>query len=493
VVAVGEFVDLLEGQVCLQQPDGTGTVVPFDELCAEDQEFVRKMLGSRPGRTPAAGDASGPRPEDELVFDDEVVVEGQEEDSPREGWPAETRATRPTAEPSEDPRKFVIPFDFVSQFDGGRYGQMVGEMIWKKLQREGGFLLPGSMLEVRDFCELNNIRLTPDTPLEEVGRVVRELFHGHIAIWGSVERAPGAMWDVYDLVIKCVDFSEEKPRVIMDLTARTNSVSEIPHLYGEQLLDKLYERQPRGPKPQDPIAEENWQKNPNLVAGGDFQQGRGGVPIGWEPGGGQHREPLGRLVKWIPEPGNPSNKIIRFEFGADVGDSYGVMYYSEPFPIEEGATYRFQCRWRSNGPAVKVFIKCYDLMESEYRPASELAGGRSSSPSGYKPQEKQLREVYRSQQNLKGPLNQWNTHTEDFTPRHTKYSPQWAKVMLYAYLGAGIVDFDDVVVKQILPASPGEQKKQLRHSLASPVTIEEMEENVRRGEQARERLRSRAP
>ncbi len=122
------------------------------------------------------------------------------------------------------------------------------------------------------------------------------------------------MWDVYDLVIKCVDFSEEKPRVIMDLTARTNSVSEIPHLYGEQLLDKLYERQPRGPKPQDPIAEENWQKNPNLVAGGDFQQGRGGVPIGWEPGGGQHREPLGRLVKWIPEPGNPSNKIIRFEF-----------------------------------------------------------------------------------------------------------------------------------------------------------------------------------
>ncbi len=180
------------GQVCLQQPDGTGTRrSPSTSYVRRTRNLCARCWGRGLEGPPRQEMLPGLGPKTRLVFDDEVVVEGQEEDSPREGWPAETRATRPTAEPSEDPRKFVIPFDFVSQFDGGRYGQMVGEMIWKKLQREGGFLLPGSMLEVRDFCELNNIRLTPDTPLEEVGRVVRELFHGHIAIWGSVERAPG--------------------------------------------------------------------------------------------------------------------------------------------------------------------------------------------------------------------------------------------------------------------------------------------------------------
>ena len=490
VLAVGEFIDLLEDQVCILKPDGTGITVAFHRLCAEDQNLVRQLVADR---QKVEGSSSAEEASDEIVFEDDLVIEGDGEEARAGLSGSEAAGQRKTSpDQSADPRKFVIPFDFVSQFDNGRYGQMVGELIWKKLQREGGFLLPESMLEVRDFCAAHQIAITPETPLEEVRHVVRDLFDGHIAIWGSVERAPGAMWDVYDLHIKCVDFSEENPRVIFDLTARTNTVSEIPHLYVEQLLDKLYDRQPRGPRPPDPIAEENWVKNPNLVVGGDFEQGRGGVPLGWEPGGGQHREPLGRLVKWIPEPGSPNNKIIRFEFGADVGDSYGVMYYSEPFPVEEGATYRFQCRWRSNGPAVKVFIKCYDLMESEYQPASALAG-KGSDSARYVPNERQLREVYRSQQNLKGPLNQWNTHTQDFTPRHTKYTPRWGKVMLYAYLGAGIVDFDDIVVKQILPPSPSERQKELRHSLASPVTLKEMEENVRRGQEARERLRARDP
>jgi len=104
-------------------------------------------------------------------------------------------------------RKVVIPFDFVSQFDNGRYGQMVGEMIWKKLERDGGFIIPESMLDVRDFCTRNKIEVTPDTSLQTVKRIVTQDFGADIGIWGSVERVPGHQWDVYDLVIKCVDFS----------------------------------------------------------------------------------------------------------------------------------------------------------------------------------------------------------------------------------------------------------------------------------------------
>jgi hypothetical protein len=61
--------------------------------------------------------------------------------------------------------------------------------------------------------------------------------------------------------------------------------------------------------------------------------------------------------------------------------------------------------------------------------------------------------------------------------------------MLYAYHPAGTVEFDDVVLKQIIPASPSETKKERRHSMASDVTIKEMEENEQRGAEARERIR----
>ena len=95
----------------------------------------------------------------------------------------------------------------------------------------------------------------------------------------------------------------------------------------------------------------------------------------------------------------------------------------------------------------------------------------------YVPEIAQRREVYRSQQNLQGPVKTWNTHTEDFTPKHVKYAPKWGRVMLYAYLTPGVVEFDDVVVKKIVPAVAGPQPKVRRHSLETKITTKEMEEN----------------
>ncbi|MBN2021869.1 MAG: hypothetical protein JW809_03670 [Pirellulales bacterium] len=383
-----------------------------------------------------------------------------------------------TASASADDPKIVIPFDFTSKFDQGRYGQTVGEMILAKLRREGGFVLPESMLDVRDTVAANRIVLEPDTPLEKVKQVVVGEFGAQIGIWGSVERVPGNEWDAYDLKIRCVDFSTQpEPTVIYRVDARTKAVSEIPHVYVKALVDRLCGRQPGGPPPVDAAAEENWQKGPNLVRGGDFQQGRAGVPDGWEARGGQLREPLGNLVQWLPETGNPANRVIRLQFDQALGDSFGVMYYSDFFPVEEGATYRFQCRWRTSGPEAKVFIKCYDEVES---PPS-ASGPKATA--GDDPTAASRRECYRSQQNLKGPKKTWNTHAEDFTPRHTKYTPRWGRVMLYGYLGAGAVEFDDVVVKQIVPASPGESAKTRRHSLETRTTLKEMEENRRRSEE----------
>lgn len=359
-------------------------------------------------------------------------------------------------------KKVVIPFDFVSKFDDGRYGQMVGEMIWKKLDSEGGFILPESMQDVRDYCQSHHIQPAPDISLEKMKKIVVKDFGGQIGIWGGVERAPGAEGEIYDLAIKCVDFSAgSEPKVIYQAKSRTNSVSEISHLYVKQMLEALYNRQPGGPARVDALVERNWVKNPNLIAGGDFQIGAGGVPKGWESVAGQKREPLGNLVQWVAEENNPRNKIIRFSFNSQVGDNEGVMYYSDYFPVEEGAKYRFQCRWRTNGPEAKVFIKCYDEVSDSYQAADNAETdpetahrlGKDKYPSLLR-----RREVYRSQQNLKGPKNAWNTHSEDFTPKHTKYSPKWGRVMLYAYLGSGQVEWDEVAVKLILPP-PSQQKK----------------------------------
>jgi hypothetical protein len=256
------------------------------------------------------------------------------------------------------------------------------------------------------------------------------------------------------------------------------------------MLDALCERKAGDAAVSDSIAEDNWKNRPNLIAG-DFERGGGGVPKGWQRVCGQQREPLGRLVRWVAEEGNPGNKVLRFTLDKDVAENEGLMYYSDDFPVEEGAKYRFQCRWRSKGPAVKVFIKCYDEQGSQYRTESQPRGQRAASNSrklgkdDYIPEYAQRREVYRSQQNLsREPVNTWTwkTHTEDFTPKHVKYSPKWGRVMLYAYWVPGVVEFDDVVVKQIVPPPAGQPPKVRRHSTDTKITIEQMEEDNRRSE-----------
>lgn len=376
-------------------------------------------------------------------------------------------------------KRVVVPFDFQSKFDEGRYGQMVGDMLWKMLEREKRYILPESMEDVRQLCQANHIELGPDTPLDRVKQIVRRDFDAEIAIWGSVERVAGHEGDVYDLSIRCVDFTaESEPRVIYELSgARTKTVSEIPHLYAKQLLDRLANRSPDAPPASNPAAEEAWRTAPNLIVGGDFERADSGVPVGWEDRAGQQREPLGSLVRWLPETENPQNHLIRLTLSKEVGDNEGVMYYSREFPVEPGATYRFECRYRTNGPAVKVFIKCYDETTTPYQ-----ADGSPRSGRGY-----ERRDVYRRQQDLKGEKNVWNMQREDFVPRNTRYQPHWGRVMLYAYLGAGEVEFDDVVVKQILPASQGDEARAPRHSQESKVTIKQMEENEARGRALRQK------
>ena len=179
----------------------------------------------------------------------------------------------PKGTAADPPKKVVIPFDFESRFDNGEYGQNVGDMLWKKLQRQGGFIIPESMQDVRDWCQRTKTLPGPDTPLEKMKEIVTKEQAGDIGIWGKVERAEGFETDVYDFWINVADFSVSPPRMLYQKKARTQTVSEIPHVYVKEALDRLYGRTEQVAGAPDPIIQERWEKAPNLVKG-DFEQGR---------------------------------------------------------------------------------------------------------------------------------------------------------------------------------------------------------------------------
>jgi hypothetical protein len=340
----------------------------------------------------------------------------------------------------------VIPFDLESRFDDGRYGQKVARLIHARLRERGGAVLPDAMLSVRDTCRRADFHPGPETPPTDVGRVVRERFGGQVGIWGGIERAEGRQRDVYDLTLRAADFSTPgRPRVLARLDVRTRSVSEIPHRHVPAFLDKLYasgllaareSASDHEPTPDDPPSPP---QSATVVFASDFEHGTDDVPHGWARVGGPENQPLGEVVRWLAEEGNPTNRVLRLELDRATGNSTGAMYYSRPFPIESGQEYRLQFRCRSGGPQPIVFVKGY----------ATVPGAREITQTGTPPPDEtreNLREVYRRQQRPAARDRSWHTHTAEFTPRHSRFEPFTARVMLYAYHGAGWVEFDDVRV-----------------------------------------------
>jgi hypothetical protein len=375
-----------------------------------------------------------------------------------------------TTAQAEPPKKVVIPFDFESKFDNGEYGQTIGDLLWAKLHRQGGFIIPEAQQDVRDWSQRNRMIPGPNTPLSKMKEIVVSEQAGDIAIWGKVERVQGFDTDVYDLWINVADFSVEPPRFLYQKKARTQTVSEIPHIYVKEALDRLYGRAEQVSGTADPTLQERWEKAANLVKG-DFEQGRR-APAGWDP--------LPQDVTWVEERGKDAksrNRVIRFSMDENVAGSTGVLYYSAFFPVAEGATYRFQCRWKSTGSAAKVFIKCYDELPTSFRTGEVDAAHETAAAGRGSSARLERREVYRNQQNLQGKPGVWNVQTEDFTPTHTQFTPRWGRVMLYAYWPAGTVEWDDVIVKQIAPAPVRSGAKDRRPSTETKVRTKEMEDD----------------
>ncbi|MGL4593889.1 MAG: hypothetical protein ACRCUY_04080 [Thermoguttaceae bacterium] len=526
ILGRGEFVSLMDGEVCILTPDGTGKTIPFDKLCKSDQLFAEKNgddLGKIAGELPeteSIGVVKPAKKSDSSALTRPIISETNSgagasakseplrEKNPDVDIPDNQVMTESSSATSDDSahgdiqtkvkdekdkyagQKRVIMFDFESLWDtdsATRYGEIMGNMFWIKINRQKGFIIPESMIDVRSICETYDIKPNNDTPLDKMKEYVTKTFNSDIGIWGKIERVDKDVMEIYDFWMKVVDFSVDPPNIIYEVNnVRTDAVAEVTGIYVRAGMEKLYNSQGRTAAEKASV-EQNWAKNPNLMEGGDFEKVSGNIPVGWETRCAQHREPIGRLVKRVADPEKPGNHYLHTEFDAGMGDGFGLMYYSKPFPIEEMATYRIEYRYKkSSGVKPIVFIKCYDTIDTIFRPTAEALKEGFTDKIG-----QQTREVYRSQQNLfVSPANEWVSHTEEFTPRHTRFSPKFARVMLFGYMGAGSIDYDDFVFKKIKEADPAELKaKVLRHSLDSKVTMKEMEENERRGTDSRNQIR----
>ena len=233
-------------------------------------------------------------------------------------------------------------------------------------------------------------------------------------------------------------------------------MSEIPHLYVKQMLDALYGRNRAAARRPIRSPKRTGRTSPNLV-GGDFEHGSRRRAQGL--GQGRAASSASRWAGWSagwPKRATPATRSSASRSTRNVAENEGVMYYSDYFPVEEGAKYRFQCRWRADGPAVKVFIKCYDEIGtpvSQPHPAKRRRRHRPgkswarTSIFPIRPTPRGLSQPAESQR----PGGTRGTRTPRTSRRNTPSTrPSGAASCSTLITIPGAVEFDDVVVKQIV-------------------------------------------
>ncbi len=132
----------------------------------------------------------------------------------------------------------------------------------------------------------------------------------------------------------------------------------------------------------------------------------------------------------IPRPGdNP------------IADTYGLSYYSDPFPVASGVVCRLRCDVRGKG-GMKVWVRGYGIFRG-----------------------RRVRR-YEALLNCQGRQDAWTTREMVFHPTRHRPEVDELRVMLYAFHPPGLYGFDNVVVEPLaeeeaaagdsLPATAGD-------------------------------------
>lgn len=301
----------------------------------------------------------------------------------------------------------------------------------QKLDRDGHYdVLDG--YKMKDVAAEAKDPITFDTPAD----AIRELGKGvdaTVLVWGDMDKAN-------NLRVKILDLrdADAKPREM----ARAVKAPTDLRFVTEQILATLpnvtaFEHPTEVAVTNDAQARELWAKNPNLLAAGDFSDAarwHGILESQYYP------PPVGDSLPAVDKvciyrmPGDKETKphnVLAMRLSKGVAESNGLACLSDPIAIQPNTRYRISYRYKSDGPTLHVFVKGYTTGEN-------IKG------------EKAAREVYRRQVPPSGPTKgKWVTVVDDLNPQHVAFPVETLRVDLYAYLGEGVVMFDDVVVKAV--------------------------------------------
>ena len=308
--------------------------------------------------------------------------------------------------------------------DEAGLGEKVQQMLRFKAKRLGAVVYDTSSVAEAMGAETVSV----DTPPARLAALGRDRFNADLVVTGHVRGT-----EPYEVRLVAVHTADAgAPRVFTRSYACANH-SVIAIEMGNAVYDILNLRRPKDPLRmlrEDPEIQRRWRDGPNLVKNPGFEQA---APGGKGPALWQDVEPQ---MAWVSNPDGPG-KVIRYDMNEDTAGGYGLDFYSDWIPLEPGATYRFSCRYKSMAPTPKIFLKGYHAFDAQ---------------EGYAAQR---RETYRRQVHPVGEGGQWNSVTADFIPESTQpdQMPTFLKVDLYAYWPAGVIYWDDVVLKKVRDAT----------------------------------------
>ena len=334
--------------------------------------------------------------------------------------PSWGRAAEDAASGRAKPTAFLV-LPVTSDEEG--LGEHVQRMLRWKARRLGAVVYdPAS---VRDA--LAGETITRETSPERVAELARERFKADIAVFGHVLGT-----GPYEVRLRVIYLDQPQGERAVEKTYACSHHQVIPLETAKAVYEILGIPEPPDPWRQlrdDADIQRRWREGPNLVRNPGFEEpgAAGDGPAQWQP--------VEKEMAWAHNPDGPG-KVLKFEMTPGTAAGYGLDYYSDWIRIEPGAVYRFSCRYKSLGPTVKIFLKGYHSF-----PAAD----------GYPAQR---RETYRRQVHPSGETGRWHEVVADFIPEATRpeHAPTFLKVDLFACYPAGVVYWDDVVLKKVCDA-----------------------------------------
>jgi|GEM_PF-1519092 len=158
--------------------------------------------------------------------------------------------------------------------------------------------------------------------------------------------------------------------------------------------------------------------------------------------------------KLAGDPDNADGHCLMMRISKHIAENNGLACESIWIPVEHGATYRFQVKYRSTGPVPRLFLKGFAYKPDQFGDKNDPEAAR--------------REFYRAQVLPRDKNAKFELVEMDFTPsvadpnakgdlmsgggtKAAGMKIEWLRVDLYIYLSPGDVFFDDVIVKKISP------------------------------------------